>query len=376
MTPVDVDADVVVPTLGRRSLAALLGDLLAEVAPASVVVVDDRSDARAAPLPVPAGVAVASTGGRGPAAARNAGWHPGRAPWVVFVDDDVRLPAGWGRQLRADLAAAPPAAGAVRGTIEVPLPADRRPTDWERNVARLATARWVTAEVAVRRRALEEVGGFDERFRRAYREDTDLALRLLAAGWELARGERVAEHPVRPASPWVSVRLQAGNAADPLLAALHGPGWRARVGEPPGALSRHARAVAGAAGAAAGLLARRRLLAAAGAAVWAWTTARFAAERIAPGPRTPREVATMLATSVAIPPVAVAHRLRGHLLAARARAATTRGAAPSRHPAQAVARRRARSISRVVDRPATTGSSTTRPPQAASTRSSGSSAPA
>ncbi|MFB9339831.1 transferase, partial [Actinoplanes octamycinicus] len=36
-----------------------------------------------------------------------------------------------------------------------------------------------------------------------------------------------------------------------------------------------------------------------------------AAARIAPGPRDRQEVTTMLLTSVAIPPVAIAHWLRG-----------------------------------------------------------------
>ena len=55
--------------------------------------------------------------------------------------------------------------------------------------------------MAVRRTALEAIGGFDERFDRAYREDTDLALRLLDAGWDLIVGSRRVRHPVRPA-PW------------------------------------------------------------------------------------------------------------------------------------------------------------------------------
>jgi histidinol-phosphate phosphatase family protein len=46
-------------------------------------------------------------------------------------------------------------------------------------------------------------------------------------------------------------------------------------------------------------------------------TARFAWERIGPGPRTPREVASMAATSVAIPFAAVAHRVRGEVVSHR-----------------------------------------------------------
>ncbi|MGW5673327.1 hypothetical protein [Micromonospora sp. NPDC003776] len=44
---------------------------------------------------------------------------------------------------------------------------------------------------------------------------------------------------------------------------------------------------------------------------WAAGTAEFARVRITPSPRTPDEVATMLVTSALIPPLAVAHWLRG-----------------------------------------------------------------
>ncbi|WP_418605725.1 glycosyltransferase family 2 protein [Georgenia sp. SUBG003] len=45
------------------------------------------------------------SGGRGPAAARNAGWRTTTAEWVAFLDDDVLLPADWSCRLAADLAA-------------------------------------------------------------------------------------------------------------------------------------------------------------------------------------------------------------------------------------------------------------------------------
>jgi HAD superfamily hydrolase (TIGR01662 family) len=46
---------------------------------------------------------------------------------------------------------------------------------------------------------------------------------------------------------------------------------------------------------------------------WAALTAEFALHRILPGPRTAREINRMLATSIAIPPVACWHRLVGGL---------------------------------------------------------------
>jgi ADP-heptose:LPS heptosyltransferase len=65
----------------------------------------------------------------------------------------------------------------------------------------------------------------------------------------------------------VSVRLQAGNADDVLMRALHGPGWRAGAGESGGRRGRHlATTLAGLAGSA-DLLALARAVAAAGRVV-------------------------------------------------------------------------------------------------------------
>ena len=305
--------DIVVPTVGRDSLRLLLASLAdaAGPPPARVIVVDDRRE-RLQLLALDAAgglrerIEVLTSGGVGPAAARNLGWRAASAAWIAFLDDDVVVDERWRADLVRDLAAAGTAA-ASQGRLSVPLPADRPPTDWERNVKGLEGAPWITADCAFRRAALEAVGGFDERFRRAYREDADLALRLLDRGFTLAAGTRRTRHPVRPADPWVSVRLQAGNADDALMDALHGSDWRARVGAQRGAFGRYPPIVASA------------LIAAGGSLVWLVLTARFAWQRIAPGPRSLREIAAMCATSAAIPFAAVYHRWRG---VRRARGAT------------------------------------------------------
>ncbi|TRW42928.1 glycosyltransferase family 2 protein, partial [Georgenia yuyongxinii] len=226
---------VVIPTVGRPSLDTLLTGLAAQqhhpghLPPDEVVVVDDRplTDGAALTLrSLPWPVRVVRSGGRGPAAARNAGWRTASAPWVAFLDDDVDVPPDWSARLAADLAGTGPDVAGVQGRVRVPLPGHRRPTDWERSTAGLETARWITADMAFRRAALAQVHGFDERFPRAFREDADLALRLRQAGWRLTRGEREIRHPARPADPWVSVRVQGGAASDALMRALHGPAWR------------------------------------------------------------------------------------------------------------------------------------------------------
>jgi len=290
------------------------------------VVVDDRPPGagaglgRAVPEALRDRLVLLRSGGRGPAAARNAGWRACSAPWIAFLDDDVLVPPDWTARLADDLADVGTRVAGSQGRVRVPAPAGRRPTDWERNVAGLQDAVWATADLAYRREALEAAGGFDERFPRAYREDADLGLRVTGLGLRIVHGRRTVEHPVAAASPWVSLAKQAGNRDDPLMRRVHGRGWRERAGAPRGRIARHA-AVAGAGALAPLALAagRRRLAAVAGGA-WLAGTAELAWARIAPGPRDRREVLAMLTTSVALAPVAAAQRLRGELEAgARAR---------------------------------------------------------
>src|SRR2546423_4711310 len=234
-----------------------------------------------------------------------------RAEWVVFLDDGV-CPAGdWLEQLDIDRAGINLPVAASQGQLRVPLPNGRPPTDWERNVAGLEGARWITADMAYRRSVLEELGGFDERFKRAFREDAELALRVTQGGYRIVDGSRCVEHPVRPASPWISVRAQAGNADDALMKRLHGDDWHRRAASSVGRRSLHLLTTVSLLAGAAGMLSRRRWLAIAGFGSWAATTTEFAWARIAPGPRTAQEIGTMVVTSLAIPPVASAHWLQG-----------------------------------------------------------------
>jgi hypothetical protein len=319
---------VVIPTVGRPSLTGCLRALAAAAGPGPVrvVLVDDRRGVPRTPLPVeiPATLrpvtSVVPGRARGPAAARNTGLRvAGPVPWIVFLDDDVVPGPTWCDDLARDLAAAGPRTGGVTARIEVPLPTDRPPTDWERNTAGLATARWITADMAYRREVLEAVGGFDERFPRAFREDADLALRVRAAGWDLAAGTRTTTHPVRPAGRWVSVRVQAGNADDVLMNRLHGRDWWRRADAPRGRLPRHLAVTASAAAALTCAALARPVAATACAALWLAGTAEFAWARIAPGPRTRDEIISMALTSAVVPPVATWHWLGGHLRHRRTR---------------------------------------------------------
>jgi HAD superfamily hydrolase (TIGR01662 family) len=170
---------------------------------------------------------------------------------------------------------------------------------------------WITADMSYRRSALAGVGGFDERFPRAFREDADLGLRVTLTQGEIATGERCVTHPVRPADDWVSLRQQAGNADDFLMLAMHGAGWRSRARAPQGRRGRHALVSTAAVLAAVGMASGHRRVVVAGASAWLVGTAELAWARIRSGPRDREELRRMLVTSAAIPLAATWHSARG-----------------------------------------------------------------
>ena len=318
---------IVVPTVGRPSLRVLLEALATGSEPVTgpVIVVDDRPGPAATEvLTVTSALPdlrVLRSGGGGPARARNLGWRHARTPWVSFLDDDVVPDPDWWTRLTEDLEAAdtaPHRVAGVQGRVRVPLPADRRPTDWERGTAGLAQARWITADLSYRRSALAAVGGFDERFPRAYREDADLGLRVTATQGAIVPGRRWITHPVRPADDWISVRQQAGNADDALMRRLHGRNWRQRASTPRGRRPRHIAVTAAGVAAAAAALTRHRRVALLGLLAWSGGTAELAWTRIAAGPRDRAEVRRMLLTSAVVPAAATWHTVRGELRHRRA----------------------------------------------------------
>jgi HAD superfamily hydrolase (TIGR01662 family) len=293
--------DIVIPTVGRPSLSRLLEALEPQLAGnrVRVYVVDDRRRP-SAPLSLPAFATAVRGAGAGPAAARNVGWRAADAEWIAFLDDDVIPAVDWVERLEADLDDLPAGVAASQGRLRVPLPSGP-PTDWQRDVAGLEGALWITADMAFRRDALAAVGGFDERFAAAYREDTDLALRLLGAGWQIVRGKRASSHPIPPAGFWVSVSRQRGNADDVLMRALHGRHWRRWAGAGRGRRRRHLLTAGALAGASTAVVAGRRRTAVTLAAAWLGASAELAVARIAPGPRTAGEVTRMAATSAVLP---------------------------------------------------------------------------
>ena len=203
-----------------------------------------------------------------------------------------------------------PDVNAATGRVVVPLPDD--PTDYHRNEAGLEGAEFVTANCFVRRGALEAVGGFDERFTAAWREDSDLHFNLLRAGRRIVSApEAVVVHPVRPA-PWgISLRQQRKSLFDALLYKKHPGLYRRQIrSSPPW---EYYASVAALTAAAAGAVGGITPVALAGLGAWLWLTGRFCIRRLRRTSRSPYHVTEMIVTSALIPPLSVFWRLYGAL---------------------------------------------------------------
>jgi glycosyltransferase involved in cell wall biosynthesis len=245
---------------------------------------------------------------RGPAAARNRGWNDARAGVVAFTDDDTVPDPRW---LENGLRGFSPEVDAAWGRLVMPL-GDSPPTDYESDAAALAQAPFVTANCFCRRSVLERLGGFDERFEQAWREDSDLHFRLLAAGAHIAHlPDAAVVHPIRPAQWGVSLQQQRKIQFDALLYKKHPALYRARIRRQPRWDYYATVAALCVCGVATARGARPAALAAGSA--WLALTARFCAARLAGASKSPAHVTEMILTSAAIPPAAVFWRLIGAL---------------------------------------------------------------
>jgi glycosyltransferase involved in cell wall biosynthesis len=243
----------------------------------------------------------------GPAAARNLGWQSARGSIIAFTDDDCIPDPDW---LTNGVAAFEQGAAAVSGRMVVPLPPD--PTDTDLNTTGLERSDFVTANCFYRRSALEAVGGFDERFGTAWREDSDLYFTLREQRYSLAwAADAVVVHPVRP-EPWGgSIRHQRKSFYNALLYKKHPQLYRQFI--QPAPPWRYYGMLAAVLIALGGLAAGQIPLSVAGLLAWLFLYARFVWQRLSNTSRKPAHVAEMVFTSLIIPFLSIYWRLRGAL---------------------------------------------------------------
>ncbi len=188
---------VVVPTCNRADyLEVTLASLAAQepgLAYEEIVVDDGSTDATAELVARGAATYLRHERSRGPNAARNTGIAAATAPLIALIDDDVRVPPGWAAAMVAGAERngwAEAIGGPIRASLEGPAPnscgresapittLDLGPDDRETDFV------W-SANMAVRRAAIERIGAFDEQIP-IYGDEEEWLIRLHANGGRVA----------------------------------------------------------------------------------------------------------------------------------------------------------------------------------------------
>ncbi len=188
---------VIVPVLnGERLIEGCLKALDAQTLPPAVfevVVVDDgstdttRDVVRRFAASARCAIRLVERKHAGPAAARNAGLAASASTIVAFTDADVEVAPDWLESAVRRLEADPTLAG-VEGRT---LPKGRTDT-FTHQMHNERGGLYMTCNMIYRRDAL--AGGFDERFRMAFLEDSDVALGVLARGGRIQFAPEVLAH--------------------------------------------------------------------------------------------------------------------------------------------------------------------------------------
>lgn len=243
---------------------------------------------------------------KGPAAARNTGWKNACGNLIAFTDDDCLPEPGWLKNIWDQHRMEPLIA--YTGKVCVPLPPN--PTDHQLNTAGLENGDFLTANCACTRQALEKVGGFDERFKMAWREDSDLQFRLILHHIPIRQiDEAIVVHPSRKATWGISIKEQKKGMFNALLYKKFPALYREKIrSTPPWS---YFLSVIFFIGALSALLSGNSLIAGLSSLAWLLITFEFTHKRLKPTSKTPAHILEMLISSMIIPFVAVFWQLYG-----------------------------------------------------------------
>jgi len=201
--PPAVAVSVVIPTRDRPELLRRCLEAIATGTEASYEVVVVNDGGGEVVLPSDVSGRVVESGGNGPAHARNCGIRSARGDIVVFTDDDTIPHPGWIDVAVGVLSCSPTLVG-VEGPVEC------RDFDalYEHSVRNRVGGAHLTCNIAYRRAALEQVGGFDESFPAPHCEDRDLGARVQRIGAIGFVETMSVEHPPRPIG-WLDLARRA-----------------------------------------------------------------------------------------------------------------------------------------------------------------------
>lgn len=153
---------------------------------------------------------------KGPAAARNLGIKNAKGEIIGFIDDDAVAQENWisnAIDLFKDSQIA-----AVEGKVVI----DRaKITPFSHNIENLNGGLYCSCNMFYRKSVLEEVGGFDERFSFAFREDADLAFSIMERGYKIIFSPEVVVFHNTVSNIWEPFKQARRYCVDPFLYKKH-----------------------------------------------------------------------------------------------------------------------------------------------------------
>ncbi len=162
-----------------------------------------------------------------PSAKRNLGIKGARGAIIGFTDDDCVVDPDW--ISRAVPHFSDTSVAGVQGRTSIPPPGYLSPSYYY--ATGITEPGYQTCNVFYRKRVLEEVGGFDERFTSISREDSDIAFTFLEKGYNITTAsEVIVEHPVREGESWDLIKSAKRGLSDPLLFKKHPRLYRDNIG--------------------------------------------------------------------------------------------------------------------------------------------------
>jgi glycosyltransferase involved in cell wall biosynthesis len=222
-----VRVSVIVPTRNRPDqIGPCVESILANSHPSMELIVVDQSDARDSESVLVAfrqdpRLRYVATSTRGAACARNVGIKVSTADLIAFTDDDCRVPTDWVARI-AKLFDNEPTAGVIFGRVDIPknkaleggFLASFEPVrrSYEGEFPRGFEPWGISANMAVRRKVLDDIGAFDpmlgpgSKFKAG--EDVDFAIRAIARKWKVVTANEI---------PLLHLGVRTGEAARTLL---------------------------------------------------------------------------------------------------------------------------------------------------------------
>lgn len=178
---------IIIPTFNRddylEKSCKAISDQIRKKQGVEVIVVDDGSEERIAcrnrEITGRNGFTYIYQENRGVTSARNTGIDRSKGEWIIFLDDDVLIGDNWFNRITDSLSRLSETVVGVEGMVE-----GSGDGLWDREVQNLDGGAFLTCHLAVRKKILIELSGFDTAFEKDLPccEDHELAARLLKKG--------------------------------------------------------------------------------------------------------------------------------------------------------------------------------------------------